>query len=61
MIAGHPSNLKKDPFKPNTNVDSLEISPLSESKKRKATTPISGGVATGIMMTDEKNDFKGMR
>jgi len=46
---------------PNTNVSNFEISPFSLSKKRNATTPISGGVATGIMMIDEKNDFKGMR
>ncbi len=34
--------------------------PFSLSKNKKATTPISGGVASGISSKVVKNDFKGI-
>lgn len=58
-MAVHPSNLNSGFSSLKADDKSPVSKPLSLSKKRKDTTPIRGGVATGISKTDEKNDLKG--
>ena len=60
MIAVQPSNLNIGVCKLNSIEISFIAKPFSFSKNKNATTPIKGGVASGIKSNDEKNDFNGI-